>query len=102
MKADFSRNTFHTWRHYRRVLGQQGRVVIDADANEQTSIDLATAEQTTYDVIGPAGVPETSLSSGYDGGFQIGIASGGNDLTDLARAKFTPTACWWRTISTRR
>ena len=81
MKADFSRNTFHTWRHYRRVLGQQGRVVIDADANEQTSIDLATAEQTTYDVIGPAGVPETSLSSGYDGGFQIGIASGGNDLT---------------------
>ncbi len=81
MKADFSRNTFHPWRHYRRVLGQQGRVVIDADANEQTSINLATTEQTTFDVIGPAGVPETSLSSGYDGGFQIGIASGGGDLT---------------------
>ena len=81
MKADFSRNTHDPRRHYRRVLGQQGRVVIDTDRNEQTAIDLATSEQTAYDVIGPSGVPETSLSSGYDGGFQIGIASAGRDLT---------------------
>jgi Family of unknown function (DUF6519) len=81
MKADFSRNTFAPWRHYRRVLGQQGRVVVDADRNEQTSIDIAIEEQTNYDVIGPSGVPDTSLSYGYDGGFQIGIAPGGADLT---------------------
>ncbi len=35
MKADFSRNTFDPKRHYRRVLEQQGRVVIDADATSK-------------------------------------------------------------------
>lgn len=81
MKADFSRNTYQPGKHYRRVLGQQGRVVIDADLNEQTSIGIAALEQTTYDVIGPTGVPNTSLSYGYNGGFQIGIAPSGTDLT---------------------
>ncbi len=38
-------------------------------------------EQTTFDVIGPTGVPETSLSPGYNGGFQIEIASDEGDLT---------------------
>ncbi len=74
MKADRSRDTFDASKHYRRVLHQQGRVVLDADDNEQVSIDLATSETTTSDVIGPAGVPETSLFPGYAGGFAIGIA----------------------------
>lgn len=81
MKADFSRNTFHPKRHYRRVLGQQGRVVLDADRNEQTSIDIGINEQTGADVIGPSGVPETSLAYGYNGGFEIGLSAGGSDLT---------------------
>jgi hypothetical protein len=73
VKADRSRDTFDPAKHYRRVLHQQGRVVLDADDNEQVSIDLATSETTISDVIGPAGVPETSLSPGYPGGFAIGI-----------------------------
>src|SRR5208337_2032466 len=77
MKADRSRDTFEPGKHYRRVLHQQGRVVIDADDNEQVSIDLATSERTISDVIGQAGVPETSLSPGYTGGFAIGIGSAG-------------------------
>ncbi len=75
MKADRSRDTFDPKKHYRRVMHQQGRVVLDADDNEQVSIDLATSETTISDVIGPAGVPEASLSSGYSGGFAIGIGS---------------------------
>ena len=81
MKADFSRDTFEPKRHYRRVLDQQGRVVNDADRNEQTSIDIGITEQTTFDVIGPTGVPETSFSAGYTGGFQIGISADKSDLT---------------------
>ncbi len=81
MKADFSRVTFHPEQHYRRVLGQQGRVVIDADRNEQTSIDIAVAEQTNYDLVGQSGVPEISFSSGSNGGFEIGISPTPNDLT---------------------
>lgn len=73
MKADRSRDTFDPRKHYRRVLHQQGRVVLDADDNEQVSIDLATSERTLSDVIGPAGVPETSLAPGYAGGFALGI-----------------------------
>ncbi|BCZ84368.1 hypothetical protein PTKU64_80430 [Paraburkholderia terrae] len=73
MKADRSRDTFDPHKHYRRVLHQQGRVVLDADENEQVSIDLANAERTMSDVIGPVGVPETSLAPGYAGGFALGI-----------------------------
>jgi hypothetical protein len=76
VKADRSRDTFDPKKHYRPVLRQQGRVVLDADDNEQVSIDLATSETTVSDVIGPAGVPETSLSPGYLGGFAIGIGGG--------------------------
>jgi hypothetical protein len=75
MKADRSRDTFDPTKHYRRVLHQQGRVVLDADDNEQVSIDLATSERTISDVIGQAGVPEVSLSTGYPGGFAIGIGN---------------------------
>src|SRR5579864_3899039 len=81
MKADFSRDTFRPKLHRRRVLAQQGRVVIDADLNEQKSIELGIEEQTNIDVIGPSGVPETSLSGGGKGGFQIAITPDGSDLT---------------------
>jgi hypothetical protein len=75
VKADRSRDTFDLNKHYRRVLHQQGRVVLDSDDNEQVSIDLAASETTISDVIGPSGVPETSLAPGYTGGFAIGIGS---------------------------
>jgi hypothetical protein len=83
MNADISRDTFDRSKHYRRVLEQQGRVVLDADFNESAAISIATAETTAYDVIGPSGVPETTLAPGYAGGFAIGLNSGGSDLTIL-------------------
>lgn len=90
MKADRSRDTFDPKKHYRRVLHQQGRVVLDADDNEQVSIDLATSEITIGDVIGPAGVPETA---GHPGGFAIGIgASAGGSSSSSAGSSSSASA----------
>ncbi|MUL46989.1 hypothetical protein FZI85_03440 [Mycobacterium sp. CBMA293] len=82
MKGDFSRLTYRQPNHYRRVLMQQGRVEIDADGNEQIAIDEHISSTTTTDVIGQAGYPDGSLPDGTPlGGFALGIASGGADLT---------------------
>ena len=43
MKGDFSRYRFDPAKHYTAVLEQQGRVQLDADANEQRAIDCAPA-----------------------------------------------------------
>ena len=37
MKGDFSRDTFDENKNYSSVLMQQGRVMLDADWNEQTA-----------------------------------------------------------------
>lgn len=75
MPGDFSRKTFRKEQHYNRVLQQQGRVQTDADWNEQVDIQLYRTETEATDVIGRAGVPKK------DNGFEIGLASGGRDLT---------------------
>ena len=57
MKGDFSRQTFAARKHYSGVLMQQGRVQLDADWNEQGSIDRYRAETEAVDVIGGCGAP---------------------------------------------
>jgi len=57
MKADLSRNTFDRTRHYSAVRLQQGRVVTDADWNEQADIGRYRAERAARDTIGPCGAP---------------------------------------------
>jgi len=64
MKADFSRDTFDPLRHFSRVLVQQGRLQLDADVNEQSSILLHYLRTLAQDLIGEHGGPGT--------GFQIG------------------------------
>jgi hypothetical protein len=61
MKGDFTRDTFHPLKHYTRVLTQQGRVQLDADANEQTAILLRYLRILAADLIGPAGGPQSNL-----------------------------------------
>jgi Family of unknown function (DUF6519) len=65
MKGDFSRDTFHRLHHYTRVLHQQGRVQMDSDVNEQTSILLHLLHTFGADLIGPHGGPAEGL------GFEI-------------------------------
>jgi hypothetical protein len=65
MKADFSRATFRPAAHYSAVLSQQGRVQLDADANEQAAIQLHLARTTAADVIGSHGGPADGFTVAY-------------------------------------
>ncbi|MBK9940761.1 MAG: hypothetical protein IPP13_03965 [Kouleothrix sp.] len=52
MQGDFTRNTFTPLKHFRRVLMQQGRVILDADFNEQAAIVLQYLQALAADLIG--------------------------------------------------
>lgn len=76
MKGDFTRDSFDAVKRFSRVLSQQGRVTLDADANEQTAILLRTIQMLARDVIGPYAAPRDGggfqITPGGDGGFTIG------------------------------
>lgn len=57
MKSDITRDTFHPSKHFSRVISQQGRVMLDADNNEQTSILLHYLRTLAMDLIGPYAAP---------------------------------------------
>jgi Family of unknown function (DUF6519) len=59
MNGDFSRVTFDPRKHYSSVLLQQGRVQLDADANEQAALWLYHLRAALADIIGPYGGPTT-------------------------------------------
>ena len=54
-RGDFSRDTHDPLMRFSRVLMQQGRVMLDADWNEQTSILLRFLRTLAADLIGPYG-----------------------------------------------
>ncbi len=68
MKSDITRDTFDLPHQFSRVLMQQGRVQLDADWNEQTSITLHFLHTLAADLIGPYGGPGDIL--GPDGNLQ--------------------------------
>jgi hypothetical protein len=57
MKGDFSKIRFNRGKNYTSVLQQQGRVALDADANEQCAIDDYLRQTETIDVVGEYGAP---------------------------------------------
>lgn len=57
MKGDLSRNTFDRALHYSAVRLQQGRIVTDADWNEQADLTRYRAERQARDTIGACGAP---------------------------------------------
>lgn len=77
MKGDFTRDTFDPTRHFSRVLMQQGRVQVDADWNEQTSILLHYLHTLGRDLLGPHAGPADAL------GFGIADRDSGIDLTTI-------------------
>jgi len=74
-RGDFTRDTFAAARHFSRVLMQQGRVQLDADFNEQTSINVHYLRGLAVDLMGPHAAP-----AGIDGqatdAFQVSVADG--------------------------
>ncbi len=73
MKGDFSRIRFNGRKNYTAVLEQQGRVALDADANEQCLIDAYRSQTETIDAVGQYGGPAG------DAGFRISVP-GGNQI----------------------
>lgn len=59
-RGDFTRDTFDPYRHFSRVLMQQGRVQLDSDWNEQMSIITHYLRTLTADLVGPHGAPRQS------------------------------------------
>ncbi len=57
MQGDFSRETFDRSHHFTRVLMQQGRVLVDADWNEQAAISRYGIRTLLVDLIGPHAGP---------------------------------------------
>ena len=80
MKGDFSKDTFDRRNHYSSVRLQQGRVVTDADWNEQADVTRHRTERMTRDVIGPCGAPEAAPAFNVTPGtFALGVAAIGDD-----------------------
>ena len=72
MKGDFARVTFDPSRHYSRVFQQQGRVLLEADWNEQAHIQLHLLRTLVHDLVGPcwaagSGFGITSTTTNADG-----------------------------------
>ena len=57
MKGDLSRDTFDPAARYSAVRMQQGRVITDADFNEQGDITRHRTQRLAEDAIGPCGAP---------------------------------------------
>ncbi len=53
MKGDFSRDSFRPAAGFTRVLSQQGRIALDADANESQAIQLYFLRTLAADLMGP-------------------------------------------------
>lgn len=73
MKADLTRLTFQTDKHYRSVRMQQGRVQLDADWNEQQDILNHRIETETVDTLGHAAAPLAAAG--------FALAAAGKNLT---------------------
>lgn len=61
-RGDVSRDTFDRFKHFTRVLMQQGRVQVDADWNEQVAILLHYIRALAVDVFGEHGGPGFEIS----------------------------------------
>ena len=63
MNGDFTRLTFRPERHFSGVRLQQGRVLLDADWNEQVDIVAHRDRTAAADAFGPVGPPCTRPAS---------------------------------------
>ncbi len=66
-RGDFTRDTYDKSKHFLRVLMQQGRVQLDADFNEQTSILLNRLQTLAKDIFGLQGGPEQNCGFEFIG-----------------------------------
>jgi hypothetical protein len=78
MKGDFSRVTHRPANHYSSVRLQQGRVLLDAEWNEQADLSEHVDRTTTTDVVGRTGASRSSDPSIQN--FLVSLDSNDTDL----------------------
>jgi hypothetical protein len=79
MHGDYSRDSYDATKQFARVLMQQGRLIVDADWNEQSAILLQQIRNLTTDLIGwhgGPGVTKNGDSSPKDGPLAITLQNG--------------------------
>lgn len=76
MGSDRARITFDATRDYRSVVAQQGRVTLEADVNEQSTIEGEALRIETIDVVGPAGTPDNGYEVTTDGNDNLTVGAG--------------------------
>src|SRR4051812_11668901 len=77
MHADLSRLSYDRANGFNAVLALQGRVLLDADLNENTAILTRALRELIADVVGPHAGPEGET------GFQVGPIVAGGEVVDL-------------------
>jgi hypothetical protein len=65
MHGDFSRRTHRPEEHYAAVVSQQGRVLLDAESNEQAELGLLADRSLAADLIGRHGGPGDGFKIAY-------------------------------------
>src|SRR6266536_1631492 len=77
MHGDFSRVTFRPEKRYSAVVAQQGRVQLDAEANEHAAIQAYLGRRLAADLIGPHAGPAG------EAGFELDFRPGDGEPADL-------------------
>ncbi|MEU1179160.1 DUF6519 domain-containing protein [Streptomyces sp. NPDC005820] len=99
MHGDFSRRTYRPEEHYVAVVGQQGRVSLDAEANEQADLALSADRALAADLIGRHGGPGDGFKIEYDAGSEgekasLRIAAGRYYVDGIAVDATRPEPLW--------
>ncbi|MGC5221174.1 DUF6519 domain-containing protein [Micromonospora sp. DT81.3] len=78
MKGDFSRRTFDPRKHYSAVLQEQGRLLTDADLEEEHRILSNAHERAAADIIGGCGGPigEAGFAVSSPDGVRLALSAG--------------------------
>ena len=81
MGSDRARRSYDAGRMYRSVVSQQGRVTLEADANEAEEVRADESRAELVDIVGPTGAP--------DDGFRIAVPGTGAGAFDFAIGRGT-------------
>ena len=98
MGADRARRSFDGGRMYRSVVSQQGRVTLEADANEAEEIRAEASRAELVDLVGPTGAPAAGFEISVPpqapavGPFDFGIGEGAIYVGGMRVVQPSPTS----------
>lgn len=76
MTSDRARNSWDRTRQWRSVVAQQGRVTLEADVNEASTIAQEARREEILDIVGPTGTPDDGYAVSDAGGGAIALSPG--------------------------